>query len=114
MNSLRMLCSTGIDWLAHSMRRLPRSARSIFLISNEAVFTTDVAIFSCLRILAFVGILNREIKSKGPGDRLNRLLFQITRSPDHPILLFAISPHSPYRSLRTRPALARAAWQLCR
>ena len=23
MNSLRMLCSTGMDWLAHSMRRLP-------------------------------------------------------------------------------------------
>src|SRR5215469_5529874 len=47
MKSLRMLCSTGMDWLAHSMRRLPRSARSILLISNEVLLATDVAIVSC-------------------------------------------------------------------
>jgi len=28
MNSLRMICSTFIDWFAHSMRFLPRSASS--------------------------------------------------------------------------------------
>src|ERR1041385_9171282 len=46
MNSLRMLCSTGIDWLAHSMRRFPRSASSRFLISNEVCVTVVVAMFS--------------------------------------------------------------------
>ena len=34
MNSLRMICSTFMDWLAHSMRFLPRSASSTFLISQ--------------------------------------------------------------------------------
>src|SRR5215469_10278242 len=34
MNSLRMICRTFIDWLAHSMRFLPRSASSMFLISQ--------------------------------------------------------------------------------
>src|SRR6266545_1431447 len=34
MNSLRMICSTFIDWLAHSMRFFPRSARSRFLTSQ--------------------------------------------------------------------------------
>src|SRR5579864_979973 len=46
MNSLRMLCSTGMDWLAHSMRRFPRSARSRLLMSDEMLVTTDVAIRS--------------------------------------------------------------------
>src|SRR5215472_14061386 len=51
MNSLRMLCSTGMDWLAHSIPRLPISASSMLLMSNEVLLATDVAIFSCLRIL---------------------------------------------------------------
>jgi len=33
MNSLRMICSTFIDWFAHSMRFLPRSASSKPLMS---------------------------------------------------------------------------------
>src|SRR2546421_10328698 len=41
MNSLRMVCKTGMDWFAHSMRRFPISARSIFLISNEICGITD-------------------------------------------------------------------------
>ena len=34
MNSLRMICSTFMDWFAHSMRFLPRSASSMFLMSQ--------------------------------------------------------------------------------
>src|SRR5215471_14449931 len=34
MNSFRIIWSTFIDWFAHSMRFLPRSASSIFLISQ--------------------------------------------------------------------------------
>src|SRR6202035_170122 len=34
MNSLRMICRTFIDWLAHSIRFLPRSARSRFFTSQ--------------------------------------------------------------------------------
>src|SRR5271166_5394361 len=34
MNSLRMICRTFIDWFAHSMRFLPRSANSMPLISD--------------------------------------------------------------------------------
>src|SRR4029077_19853367 len=33
INSLRMICSTFIDWFAHSMRFLPRSASSNPLMS---------------------------------------------------------------------------------
>src|ERR1700751_4350113 len=34
MNSLRMICSTFMDWFAHSMRFFPMSARSRFLTSQ--------------------------------------------------------------------------------
>src|SRR5499425_2057646 len=34
MNSFRMICRTFIDWFAHSMRSLPRSASSMFLMSQ--------------------------------------------------------------------------------
>src|SRR6478672_4373360 len=51
MNSLRMLCSTGMDWLAHSMRRLPRSASSIFFTSN-AVCVVDI--ISCFALIFFI------------------------------------------------------------
>ena len=34
MNSLRMICSTFMDWFAHSMRFLPRSAKSKLLTSQ--------------------------------------------------------------------------------
>src|SRR5215469_8372721 len=54
MKSLRMLCSTGMDWLAHSIRRLPTSAKSMFLMSKEMLLATEVAIVSCLCVL--VGI----------------------------------------------------------
>src|SRR5215472_10585482 len=54
MKSLRMLCSTGMDWLAHSIRRLPSSAKSMFLMSKEMLLATEVAIVSCLCVL--VGI----------------------------------------------------------
>src|SRR5882762_583656 len=36
INCLRMLCSTGMDWNAHSVRRLPASARAISLMSQAA------------------------------------------------------------------------------
>src|SRR5215510_15559234 len=52
MNSLRMLCSTGMDWLAHSMRRLPKSASSMFFTSNETWEITDVDMFSFKEHLA--------------------------------------------------------------
>ena len=45
MNSLRMICRTFIDWLAHSMRFLPRSASSIFAMS-QATLVGVVAIVS--------------------------------------------------------------------
>src|SRR5258707_185973 len=51
MKSLRMICRTGMDWLAHSIRRFPRSARSMFLISDGVCVTADVDMFSCLRAL---------------------------------------------------------------
>src|ERR1035437_7668234 len=45
MNSLRMICSTFIDWFAHSMRFLPRSASSnpftSLLIDVVAIFSPD-------------------------------------------------------------------------
>src|SRR5499427_7519755 len=34
MNSLRIICRTFIDWLAQSIRFFPRSAASIFLMSQ--------------------------------------------------------------------------------
>src|ERR1700677_2086253 len=34
MNSLRMICKTFIDWFAHSIRFLPRSANSMPLMSE--------------------------------------------------------------------------------
>src|SRR5215469_14952734 len=34
MNSFRIICRTFIDWLAHSMRFLPKSAISTFLMSQ--------------------------------------------------------------------------------
>ena len=34
MNSLRIICSTFMDWFAHSMRFFPKSASSTFLISQ--------------------------------------------------------------------------------
>ena len=34
INSLRMICSTFMDWFAHSMRFFPKSARSMFLMSQ--------------------------------------------------------------------------------
>src|SRR5262249_33707907 len=99
MNSLRMLCSTGMDWLAHSMRRLPRSARSIFLISNEAVFTTDVAIVSCLRILVLVAIRNR----RSDRETGRPVELQITRS----CCLLACRTHLAGRRGRTQRVLAQ-------
>src|SRR6266700_897544 len=51
MKSLRILCRTGMDWLAHSMRRFPRSARSILLISDGVCVSADVDMFSCLHAL---------------------------------------------------------------
>src|SRR5438067_12111308 len=35
MNSLRMICRTFMDWLAQSMRFLPKSAKSKFLMSDD-------------------------------------------------------------------------------
>src|SRR5215471_17504323 len=69
MNSLRILCSTGMDWLAHSMRRLPRSASSMFLMSNEmSVVVAEGAIVSCLRALVLGGMKDQEARSV---DRIN-------------------------------------------
>src|SRR5258705_8788175 len=44
MKSLRMLCSTGMDWFAHSMRFLPCSASSMFLMSHATGVAVLVAI----------------------------------------------------------------------
>ena len=55
MNSLRMICKTFIDWLAHSMRFLPRSAVSKFLTS---LVIDVVAIFLLWRAVA-----NKEVAS---------------------------------------------------
>src|SRR6185437_1671790 len=46
INSLRILWSNGIDWFAHSMRRLPRSANARLLISNEICGAAVVDMFS--------------------------------------------------------------------
>src|SRR5271167_2893153 len=42
MNSLRIICSTFMDWFAHSMRFLPRSARSRFLMSPLTCAAVDM------------------------------------------------------------------------
>src|SRR5580658_6158518 len=45
MNSFLIICSTFMDWFAHSMRFLPRSARSRLLISlftGADVETVDI------------------------------------------------------------------------
>src|SRR5690554_6111811 len=50
MNSLRMVCSTGMDWNAHSMRRLPISARARSLISQAICGCVSVAINSSITL----------------------------------------------------------------
>src|SRR5438477_3304064 len=50
MNSLRMICSTFIDWFAHSMRFFPMSARSRFLSSQftcVGVVDIPLLIYKC-------------------------------------------------------------------
>src|SRR5579871_400292 len=47
MKSLRIICRTFIDWLAHSMRFLPRSATSKFLTS-QGMLVVVLAIISYL------------------------------------------------------------------
>src|SRR5215469_5708017 len=43
MNSLRMICRTFMDWLAHSMRFFPRSAKSRFFTSQlTCVVVVDI------------------------------------------------------------------------
>src|ERR1700758_376373 len=42
MNYLRMICRTFMDWLAQSMRRLPRSASSTFLMSQLIAGVLDI------------------------------------------------------------------------
>src|SRR5690242_7905817 len=44
MNSLRMDCSTFMDWFAHSRRFLPMSASSMLLMSQGTVVAVVVAI----------------------------------------------------------------------
>src|SRR4051812_28038882 len=54
MKSLRMDCSTGMDWFAHSMRFLPWSASSMFLTSPRSSVVDAVAMDSFLVERAFV------------------------------------------------------------
>src|ERR1700684_1965185 len=42
MNSLRIICSTFMDWFAHSMRFLPSSASSRLLISLLTCAAVDI------------------------------------------------------------------------
>src|SRR4051812_44245324 len=57
MKSLRMLCRTGMDWFAHSMRFLPCSASSMFLMSQAIVGAVVVAIwFLVSHFLFFVNV----------------------------------------------------------
>src|SRR3984957_13478930 len=42
MNSLRIICSTFMDWFAHSMRFLPSSASSRLLISLFTCAAVDI------------------------------------------------------------------------
>src|ERR1035441_1705984 len=42
MNSLRIICSTFMDWFAHSMRFLPSSASSRLLISLLICAAVDI------------------------------------------------------------------------
>src|ERR1700722_11873264 len=42
MNSLRIICSTFMDWFAHSMRFLPISASSTLLISLFTCAAVDI------------------------------------------------------------------------
>src|SRR5579862_1065063 len=42
MNCLRMVCSTGIDWNAHSVRRFPTSASEMSLMSQATCVCVSV------------------------------------------------------------------------
>src|SRR5438477_60056 len=48
MNCLRIVCSTGIDWNAHSVRRLPRSARARSFTSHATCVCVSADIFPLL------------------------------------------------------------------
>src|SRR5690349_23089283 len=52
MNSLRMICRTFIDWFAHSMRFFPRSASSMFLMS-QLIAAVDMVLLINYSPLAF-------------------------------------------------------------
>src|SRR5271163_4911089 len=50
MNSLRIICSTFMDWFAHSMRFLPSSASSRLLISLLTCAAVDIRLLWRLQI----------------------------------------------------------------
>src|SRR5579872_6558117 len=49
MNSLRIICSTFMDWFAHSMRFFPRSASSTFLISQFTAAVDMLLLYGALK-----------------------------------------------------------------
>src|SRR5712671_6561713 len=98
MNSLRMLWSTGMDWLAQSMRRLPRSASSRVLISNEICGAAVVDMFSCLGSLTKAVRFYRGRKTYTdiyfviPSAARN-LLWRLLKQIPHTLALFGMTNH---------------------
>src|SRR5260370_28478089 len=76
MNSLRMICRTFIDWLAHSMRFLPRSASSMFLIS-QLIAAVDITFPLRCYLAGCVGAGNLILKPE-----LRAFFFSYTRAWD--------------------------------
>src|SRR4051812_6336194 len=67
MKSLRIDCSTGMDWFAHSMRFLPWSASSRFLTSPRSSVVLAVAIdsFLVVRVLVVMKTCVADDRDKG-------------------------------------------------
>src|SRR5229473_1721916 len=59
MNSLRIICSTFMDWFAHSMRFLPSSASSGLLISELICAAVDIRLL--WRLHAKFSLLTKNI-----------------------------------------------------
>src|SRR5215472_16269168 len=64
MNSLRMICSTFIDWLAQSIRFLPKSASSTLAISPMVCVVGVVDICSVPELKDAVAVRGRNRHSK--------------------------------------------------
>src|SRR5690348_5325311 len=67
MKSLRMICRTFMDWLAHSMRFLPRSASSRLLTSDETAVLDIVSSSRSVVLSSQFLVLRRSLPGGSTG-----------------------------------------------